>query len=475
MTRHLPLVLDMDGTLLLTDTLSESMVERLFSAPFQLLGALPALLSGRAAFKARMTEIAKADFDVIPVRQDLLDYAAKEQASGREVWLVTAADQAVADQVAARFGIFTGAVGSDGKRNLKAHDKQAWLRERFPDGYVYAGDSRADLAVWRDADGIILAGASKSTSHKANGLGKRVEAVFENAPGRMKAWRKALRLHQWSKNLLVFAPLLLSGLYFDPASILSALAAFLALGLVASGTYIVNDLADLSADRRHRSKHTRPFAAGAIALEKGLAAAPVLILAGLGIAFFAGGIGTALALAAYLVITLSYSFGLKRKPLIDVILLAALFTIRILIGAAAISAELSPWLFSFSMFFFFSLSLAKRHVEIAAGAPGEAIRGRGYVAGDAPFSLSLGMASAMGAIIILCLYIIEDAFPADLYSSPDWLLAAPVLIGGWTARIWLLAQRGELDDDPVSFAVRDRLSIALGGALIIAFALASFG
>ncbi|WBQ12770.1 UbiA family prenyltransferase [Hyphomonadaceae bacterium BL14] len=473
MTRRLPLVLDMDGTLLLNDTLVEALTERLFSAPHQLPAVLAALAGGRAPFKHRLSAISELDIDTLPVRQDLADYAAAEHASGREVWLVTAADQAIADKVAARFGFFTGAKGSDGLTNLKSAKKQAWLRARFPDGYVYAGDSPADLAVWQDADAIILAGARPATQRKARALGKPVEAHFPNEPAGLRGWRKALRLHQWSKNLLVFVPLLLSGLYREPETLIAVLAAFAGLGLTASGTYILNDLADLSADRRHRSKHTRPFASGRIAPEQGLFAAPVLIGGGLVLTTAAGGLWAGLGLLAYLAITLAYSFGLKRQPLVDVLLLAALFTIRLVIGALAISADLSPWLFSFSMFFFLSLSMAKRHVEIAAGAPGEPIRGRGYVTEDRAFSLSMGMASAMAAIVILCLYIIEDAYPAGLYSTAEWLLLAPVIIGGWTLRVWLLAERGTLDDDPVSFAIRDRPSLLLGLVLMIVFGLAS--
>lgn len=473
MNRALPLVLDMDGTLLLTDTLVESVVERLFSNPLQLLAALPVLAGGRANFKSRVSDIADLDVDTLPVRQDLLEYATEQRDAGRPVYLVTAADQAVADRVAARFGIFERAIGSDRSLNLKGGAKQAFLRETFAEGYVYAGDSGADLKVWRDADGIVLVGASKSTVRKAQALSAPVEAQFENLAAGFKTWRKALRLHQWAKNLLVFVPLMLSGLYIDADAVRAAILAFLGASLVASGTYLLNDLADLSSDRRHRTKHARPFASGRASLGIGLIAAPVLILAGLLLTAVGGSIAAGLSLAVYLVVTLSYSFGLKRKPLLDVALLAALFTLRLLIGATAIAAETSLWLFSFSVFFFFSLSLAKRHVEIAAAAAGETIRGRGYRSDDAALSLSLGTSSAMAAIVILCLYLIEDALPNGLYPQPDWLMAAPVLIGLWTLRIWLLAYRGDLDDDPVSFAVRDRLSLLIGGFLAAAFILAS--
>ena len=471
MTRALPLIVDLDGTLFLTDTLVESLAERLFKDPLSLLAALPSLSKGRAAFKAKVDTISALDVDVLPVRTDLLDYLGAEKQAGREIHLVTAANQAIADAVAARFDVFDSAAGSSDSHNLKGANKQAWLREQFPDGYVYAGDSGADLKVWADADGIVLAGASGSTVAAAEKLGKPIEARFTNATS-PKTWIKALRMHQWAKNLLVLAPLLLSGLYAD-LSVYPLLAfAFLGLSLAASGTYLLNDLVDLSADRRHRSKCMRPFASGQASLAVGLVAAPGLILVGLILAALAS-VEAFWALSCYLAVTLSYSFSLKRKPLLDVVLLAVLFTLRLVIGAVAIGAETSYWLYTFSMFFFLSLSLAKRHVEVAAAEPGSVIRGRGYKPEDAPLTLSLGVSSAMAAIVIICLYIIEDAFPDGRYGAPEFLMMAPAMIGIWTLRIWLLAHRGELDDDPVSFAVKDRISLGLGVILVAMFAAAS--
>lgn len=469
-----PLIVDLDGTLVRTDTLVEGVVRALFSRPLSVASALLKLPEGRPAFKRRLAASIELDIDSLPVREDFLAFLEAEKAKGRAIHLVTAADQRIADQVARRFDVFDSATGTSGDVNLKGRNKQSHLRQRFPDGYVYAGDSAADLAVWRDADGIVLAGASRSTARAAAELGKPVEARFENDKVTAKLWRKALRVHQWAKNLLIFAPLLLSGSYTDPGAILASVGAFLALGLVASGTYLLNDLSDLASDRRHRSKRFRPLASGALPVPLGLVAAPLLIASGLALAA-AITPGLALVIAIYLATTLGYSFGLKRRPIVDVLILAGLFTLRLLIGIAALKVETSFWLMSFSMFFFLSLSLAKRHVEIAAAPPLQPIRGRGYVAEDAMLSLSLGTSSAMASIVILCLYLIEDAFPNGLYPNPDWLLALPVVIGFWTLRIWLLAHRGELDDDPVSFAVRDRLSLAMGGVLALAFLLASLG
>jgi 4-hydroxybenzoate polyprenyltransferase/phosphoserine phosphatase len=472
-TTHLPLIVDLDGTLLRTDTLVENFAAAIFARPARTAVCCLRLYEGRPGFKRRLAADVELDIEALPVREDLLEFLHHQRQAGREVHLVTATDQRIADRIAAHFDVFDSATGTSTEVNLKGANKQAYLRERFPEGYVYAGDSRADLKVWQDADAIILAGASPGTTRAAGRLGKPVERSFENEALTTRVWRKALRLHQWAKNLLVFAPLLLSGLYYEPAAILAAILAFFALGLVASGTYLLNDLADLPADRRHRSKRFRPMATGALPVWIGMIAAPVLILAGLLLGLFVN-LALVVALAAYLATTLSYSFGLKRKPVVDVMILAALFTLRLLIGVAAIGAAVSFWLLSFSMFFFLSLSMAKRHVEIAAAEPGRRLNGRGYTAEDGPFSLGVGLSSGMAAIVILCLYVTEDAMPVLRYSEPGFLWVVPVVIGSWVLRIWLLAHRGELDDDPVAFAVGDRISLALGVVLAVAFAAASF-
>lgn len=471
--RSHPLVVDLDNTLLKTDTLVESLITLLFRSPLQLVVTLFALFKGRSHFKQAMTRAVTLDVDTLPVRADLMAFLETAKAEGQAIYLVTAADQSIADAVAQRFGLFAEAKGSEPGQNLKSDHKRDWLKTRFPDGYIYAGDSWADLPVWKDADGIILAGVSASTRRSVEKLDAPVLAEFSEAGNVLRAWVKALRLHQWAKNLLVFVPLLLSGLYVDPRTIIAAAEAFVGLGLAASGTYILNDLSDLPADRCHRSKCFRPFASGRLGVELGLLVAPVLIILGLVLAALASPLAAA-ALACYLAVTLSYSFSLKRKPLLDVVLLAVLFTLRLVIGAVAIGAETSYWLFTFSMFFFLSLSLAKRHVEVAAAEPGQPIRGRGYRADDAPLTLSLGVSSAMAAIVIICLYVIEDAFPDGRYGAPEFLMVAPAMIGIWTLRIWLLAHRGELDDDPVSFAVKDKISLGLGAILVAMFAAASF-
>lgn len=471
-----PLAVDLDGTLTRTDTLYEAIAAALFKRPLATLLAVPQLLRGRAPFKRRIAAITPLDVDSLPLNEELVAHLAAERDAGRALHLVTAADDAIAQALAERTGLFDSAQGSDGARNLKGAAKRDHLCERFPGGFAYAGDSAADMPVWRAAKGVVVVAAKPGVAAKAKALGQPVEAEFPRPKnGGLRTWRRAFRLHQWSKNLLMFAPLLLGHGFTDPANVLVVIAGFVIMGVVASGTYIVNDLADLSADRRHRTKHARPLASGAMPARDGLIAAALMIPAGL-VAAFALAPLFGVLVGVYLATTLSYSLRLKRVVLLDAFILGALYTMRIAMGVAIVPAMAppSPWLFTFSGFLFFSLALAKRHVEayaaLQAGRSG--IPDRGYHPEDAPLTLALGVATATASVLILVLYLTEEAFPSGVYAMPQWLWTAPVVLSLWTSRVWLLAHRGELHDDPVEFAVRDRVSLALGCVLIAAFGFA---
>jgi 4-hydroxybenzoate polyprenyltransferase len=470
----IPLIVDMDGALLRTDTTFEGLAHGIFARPGSTLLAFTALLGGRAAFKRRIAEIAPIDTDVLPLRTELVDHLVSERRRGRELHLVSGSDDAVVQKVAERLGLFDSAQGSTEKRNLKGSAKAALLDERFG-AYAYAGDSPADLKVWKRAQGVVLAGASPSTARRARRLSAPIEAEFLDPPAGWLTWARTLRLHQWSKNILLLVPLFLSGHFRDLATAVACVLGLVLLGLTASGSYILNDLSDLSADRRHRSKRNRPFASGAIKVYQGLLAAPALIAAGLIGAYF---LSPAFAgvVVIYLVCTLGYSLRLKEIPFLDVMLLAWLYTLRLLMGVTLAQAEASQWLLSFSMMFFFSLSLAKRYVEISASAADQKeIARRGYVPSDAPLTMAFGVASTVASLLIMTLYLMDEAFPSGVYRNPNALWLVLPVIALWTMRIWLLADRGELDDDPVSFAVRDPPSLWLGAALAATFGFAFFG
>lgn len=463
-----PLIVDMDGALIRTDVTFEALAAGLFKRPLSTLGSFLLLLRGRAHFKRRITEIAALDVSHLPLREDFIAHLDAQRASGRSLHLVSAADDEVVQKVAARVGLFESAVGSTNGRNLKGSEKARYLREKYAGGFAYAGDSPADLNVWKHAQGAVLAGASPGTARRARALSP-VEAEFKNDAKGLRHWMKALRLHQWSKNVLIFAPLLLSGQFTDLNAVVKCALGFLALSIAASGTYIINDLSDLAADRAHATKRRRPFASGALKIAHGLVVGPFLIAAALAGACLLSPLFGA-ALGAYLATTLAYSLRLKTIPMFDVVILGWLYTLRLIMGSVLLGVSFSPWLLTFSMMFFSAMSLAKRHVETSSARG--AIAGRGYRAEDAPLTLAYGIASTVAATLILVLYLVDDAFPSDVYSSPGWLWAAPVLVTLWGMRVWLLAHRGELDADPVTFAVRDPISLALGAVLGAAFALA---
>lgn len=468
-----PLIVDMDGALLRTDVLVEGIAAALFRCPLKLFGAIFTLTRGRASFKRRIAAIANIDAETLPRRADFLEYIAAQRALGRSVHLVSAADDALCQQVAEAVGLFDSAQGSADGRNLKGEIKARAIVEAFPQGFVYAGDSAADLKVWRYAEAAVLAGASASVTRRAHALGKPIEASFSEPKATAQTWLNALRPHQWSKNVLLFAPLFLGGQFGRPLAIAEVLLSFAILSITASGTYIFNDLSDLLSDRRHRTKKMRPFASGALNVGVGLLVGTFLVAFGLAAGFIlAPAFGAALLI--YLVTTASYSLWLKRVAMLDVMLLAWLYTLRVLMGGAVLGLAASSWFLSFAMTFFFSLSLAKRHVELRRAQNDGAILGRGYRKEDAPLTLAFGVSTAVASVLILILYLMEEAFPSSIYGAPEWLWWMPVMVALWSTRVWMLANRGDLNDDPVEFAVKDKISLAMGILVGMTFLLAVF-
>ncbi|WP_157289008.1 UbiA family prenyltransferase [Devosia marina] len=468
----LPLIVDLDRTLLKTDTLIEQFVQLLFRSPMDALVALASIASGKAVFKRQVIDGAPVNVQALAFNEEFVAYLHEQKALGRALHLVTAADQRVANSIAKHLPIFDSVVGTNSDHNLKGNHKRDYLLSAFPGGFVYAGDSSADIPIWAVADAAIIVGVSPSTRRAVEGLPCEIEAEFEGRNRSAKQWMRLMRVHQWSKNVLIFAPLILAHLYLDLAAVRAALVTFLAMSLMASGTYIINDVLDIVADRNHKTKRFRPIASGDIDAGVALIAAVALILTGLGISM-AVSMPVAGLLVLYLAITLSYSVILKRLVMVDIFVLASLYTLRIVIGVVALPVVISHWLLMFSFFFFFSLSLAKRHVEIVQAArksDGDVpISGRGYRTGDAPLTLATGVATEMVAVLILSLYIVNDIYPETAYTRPEWLWGVVSMVLIWASRIWLLSHRGELNDDPVTFALRDRSSLMIGAIAATAF------
>lgn len=465
-----PLCIDLDGTLLHSDLLIESFLDVLGRQPLVLLQAPIWLTGGKAALKARLADRCRLDVASLPYDEAVLQRIREARAAGRETVLCTASDQRLAQQVGDHLGCFDRVLGSDGRENLSGSQKAARLVALYGEkGFDYAGNAPVDLAVWARAGGALVKG-SPALAQRAAGVTTVHERLDPPAAG-LHTWLRALRVHQWLKNLLVFVPLLAAHRVLDADSTLLAVLAFAAFSLCASGVYLLNDLLDLASDRRHHSKRNRPLAAGKLPLLGGLLAAPVLTLAAFAVALAVSPLFV-LVLGGYWLTTLAYSLQLKRKVMLDVLLLAALYTARIIGGAVAIMVEPSFWLLAFSMFMFLSLALLKRYTELAALlADGrEKASGRGYRVDDLPLLQSFGAASGYGAVLVLALYINSPESLA-LYSRPHalWLLCPMLLY--WISRAWFVAHRGEMHDDPVVYAATDRFSLgvaAVGGLVLLA-------
>ncbi len=467
---EIPLVVDLDGTLTRTDTLYESFAKLLFRNPLAAVAATLRLPQGPAAVKRAIAACSLPDPATLPLRTDLIALLEAEKARGRVLHLVSAADQAIVDAVAAELRLFQSAIGSDGKCNLKAVRKRDFLCGRFPGGFLYAGDSVADRPVFGAARGVILCDASARTAEAVRQAGVPVLAALSQSASPPRAWLRAFRVHQWAKNLLLFVPLFTGHAFGDLRVIASAALGFTLLCLLSSGTYIMNDLADLEADRQHETKRRRPFASGSLPIAHGLVLAPLMILAALVGAWLLAP-AFALALLAYLLLTTTYSFGLKRVPLADVFTIGLLFTLRIVMGAELAGLPHSAWLLSFALSFFLSLALSKRHGEVmrAARIDVDEIIGRGYRGSDWPITLTFGIGAGLVSIVIMLLYMTNEAAPSGFYHRPAWLYVIPAVVTLWLMRIWLLSNRMELHDDPVVFALRDRISLVFGLAAAIAF------
>ena len=455
----LPLYVDLDGTLMRSDLLLESFLELFKRNPLWIFMVLLWLLRGKAALKQEIARRVTVRVDLLPWNEEFLAYLRAQKERGRRLVLISAADQRLVDAVAAHLGLFDAALGSDGRHNLSGQRKQAHIAAEAPQ-YVYAGDRAVDLEVWRHAAAAIPVNVSPALRARVEAL-VPVAAQFTRPSGALRAWLRSLRLHQWLKNSLVVLPLILSHHLNDTALLMQVLLAFVSFGLCASSVYLLNDLLDLPSDRQHHSKRFRPLASGEISLLGGLLLSPVLLLLSFALASMLPR-AFVLILALYYICTGVYSFLLKRFMLVDVIMLAALYTLRIIAGAAAISVVPSFWLLAFSMFLFFSLAVVKRYTELdylhkAGIAQSE---GRGYFAQDLHMMAMFGSSSALMSVMVFALYI-NNEDTREQYATPEllWLLC-PLLLYMIT-RIWLLAARGQIAEDPIVFAIKDRVSQAL--------------
>jgi len=467
----LPLVVDLDGTLVRTDLLIESLFALLrrnslyaFALPFW-------LIKGKAHLKRQVSRRVVLDVTTLPFNQAFIEYLRGQQAAGRRLILAAGTDERIALQVADHLQLFDTTLASDGLVNLSGERKRERLKAEFGEkGFDYAGDAARDLAVWSIARRAILVNPSESLAAKAARVAE-IEKIFERPKKGVALYLQALRLHHWLKNLLVFVPLTFAYRLTDLHLFADASLAFLSFGLCASSVYLINDLADIPADRQHPRKRERPFAAGDLSLFWGLGSIPLLL--GLSIL-----VGSRLPapfmgmLVIYFLLNLGYSFTLKQVPLLDVIVLASLYTMRVMAGSAAVSIWPSSWLLAFSTFLFLSLALVKRYAEmVIMGTETGLAQVRGYRIADKELLAAMGSASGYVAVLVLAIYISSGT--AEIHYARYhlvWLLC-PLLLY-WISYVWLTAHRGTMHDDPLVFTMRDRVSriVMLLAAIVLALA-----
>ena len=451
------LVVDLDGTLTPVDTLHEALVKLIKEHPEAAIQMPRWLAAGKARFKSKVADHAAIDAAVLPYNGAVLERIEQARSEGWSIVLATASDRRIADAVADHLGVFDEVIATTGERNLSGAAKRDALVERFGHGgFDYMGNDDVDLSIWEVARKPLLVDAPDTVVAKARKMRPDAEVVSTRSSG-LKSLVKAARVYQWVKNLLIFVPLLASQ-QITQANVILAVLAFLCFSAAASSIYLINDIFDLEADRRHPRKRNRPFASGRAPILHGMAGAVVLMTAALTGAVLVAP-AFALVLLGYLFITVNYSMWLKRYAVIDIVLLAGLYTVRILAGGAAIDVPLTLWLLGFSMFLFSSLAFAKRYSEVAELLRREekTAAGRGYRIGDQNVLMSLGTACGVASIVTLALYVNSTA-ASGLYGNPQFLWAECPLLLYWISRVWLAAQRERLTDDPIVFAFKDKAS-----------------
>lgn len=462
-TRSLPLVVDLDGTLLRSDTLVENWLRVVRLQPWTVFATPFWIMRGRAWLKNRLSETGGLQPERLPYHEGLLAWLEEQKAEGRPIHLATAAHSRIALPVAEHLGLFERVFASEAGTNLKGRRKADALCEAFGrEGFVYAGNDRSDLTVWSESAAAVLVDVPPGLARRVN---RPIEASFPREGNRLVAMLRAMRLYQWVKNLLVFLPLITSNGLLRGSSLIDALVTFMAFSLMASGVYLVNDLFDLEADRQHPRKRRRPFASGRAPVVWGVIAGPLLMVSGAVIAFLLdAAVGTTLVI--YAVMTLAYSAYLKTQPLVDVFTLALLYTLRIVAGGLAVDEPASIWLLSFASFFFLSLGFLKRYVEVSQfSADTEANHRRGYGRGEEDPLFVMGVASSFSAAIVLALYV-ETSGAESIYAHPEAVWGFVPLCLFWQMRMWLAAERGFVDDDPIAYAAFDWVSalVILAGA-----------
>jgi 4-hydroxybenzoate polyprenyltransferase/phosphoserine phosphatase len=457
-----PLCVDLDGTLIRSDLLVEALLRWIKGNPLRLLVALAWWTHGRARLKSELASRVQLDIAELPLNDAVLEWLREQKRAGRRIVLCTSANQQVAAQVADHLHLFDLVIASDATHNLSGRAKADRLVAEFGElGFDYVGNEAQDLHVWKHAHAAIVVADQAHIERWRRRLGT-LDSTFEVERGGVRDWLRALRIHQWAKNLLLFVPLASAHRLLDFGALADLALAFLLFGCCASGTYLINDALDLDADRRHPHKCLRPLASGRIALTHAVAVAATLICGAVALAALLSPPLFVLALLLYVGTTLWYSFLLKRIAMVDVLSLAGLYTLRVLAGSAAALVIPSFWLLAFAMFLFLSLATAKRYAELRAllDAGRDRASGRGYSVTDLPLLHSFGIAAGYVCVLVFALYVNLGA--PQQYSKPHLMWPVCALLLYWISRVWLKTFRGQMQLDPVVFALTDRPSLLVG-------------
>lgn len=462
-TNEIVLVTDLDHTLIKTDMLYEAFLQLIKANPFYLIVIPFWLLSGKSKLKEEIFSRVEIDPAALPYRQSIIEIIKDAKNKGQKIYLATASHQKIADDISNYLDLFDGVFGTHKNLNLKGKNKAEKLINEFGENsFEYIGDNKADLKIWEKSSAAYVVDLGVGLHKKAEKIVKVKQVIKDEKKSFLKLFIKQIRVYQWVKNLLLFIPAL-GAHQLDSDIITKIITGFFSFSFIASSVYVTNDLLDLASDRVHPRKKNRPLASGDLSLITGIVSAPLLLFAGFGIGVLFLDISFFITLVIYYVITTLYSFKFKRLVILDILTLASLYTIRIIAGGAAVSVEISPWLLAFSMFFFLSLALVKRYTELLVmkDANKEKASGRGYEVGDSDLVRGFGTASAYISVLVFALYANSEQI-MKLYNEPYYFWGIAVLLMYWITRIWFLAHRGKMTDDPIVFTVKDKASWLIG-------------
>lgn len=468
----MPVYVDMDGTLVKTDIAQELILQCL--KKISLFAKLISLtFSGRSNIKRFLAENTSFSEELLPYNHEVIDYIKEQKELGREIVLATASDMVIAEKVANHLGLFDAILASEPGSNLKGRHKLDAIQSHSGGrGFEYIGDAKADYPIWKAADRSGFVNVSVNPETIVEDKNKH-SLHINDSYNTLGAFLKAIRPHQWAKNLLVFLPLFFSHLYLNAEAILAAGLTFIVFSLTASGIYLINDMLDIEADRSHPTKKQRPFAAATLRPTTGIVASFLLIFVSVATCFFLLNSKVFFVLLGYIAITNLYSFYLKEYSTIDVITLTILYTVRIVAGAMAIDVILSPWLFNFSVFFFLSLAYMKRYIEVSRYAREGKLSGRNYNADETNILMMMGITNGGISIFTLTMYL-NSEYVVSSYLSPHLLWMICPLLLFWIYRAWMWAKRDKIDDDPVVFAVKDKVSIYTAVLVAVLFVVSKY-